>query len=89
MSASGLFIETSAPFSVGTKVTVRIFLHAAGVTVGSEGRVVRAVYPRKGRTERPGMGIQFVEDGDRGWQFVSRIPGENSEDLADTQRISR
>ena len=89
ISASGLFIETPTPFPVGTKLTVRIVLRAAEVTVGSEGRVVRTVLPGNGRSQTPGMGIQFVEDGNTGWQFVSRTGGETSDDRVKTTRVSR
>lgn len=73
ISSSGVFVETDEPLPAGLEVTVRIVLPAAGVIVGSRGKIVRSVRPG-GRSSRiPGMGIQFVGDGQDGWEFLSKI----------------
>lgn len=64
VSVTGAFVETSTPFPVDTKVSMRFQLPGANVAASIRGRVVRVnVGGRRGtRVQvREGMGLEFVQ----------------------------
>ncbi|HEY6010563.1 MAG TPA: response regulator [Nitrospirota bacterium] len=65
LSENGVFINTSSPGEVGTKLTLTIFLGEAAIRV--EGVVLYSFKPGEGPSHEPGMGIKFsrISPGDQ------------------------
>ena len=61
ISTSGLFIETSNPRPVGTRVPLKFSLPQSDAKIACLGEVIWARDYKGARQPAPGMGIRFVE----------------------------
>jgi len=68
ISASGAFVHCDEPYTVGTAVSLELFLEDGHVRV--EGRVVRVGVGRSGRS---GMGILFTQLDERARARIERL----------------
>ena len=68
ISASGVFVHCDEPYTVGTAVSLELFLDDGQLHV--EGRVVRV---GAGRGGRGGMGILFTQLDDRAGARIERL----------------
>jgi len=68
ISASGVFVHSDEPYTVGTAVSLELFLEDDHVQV--EGRVVRVGVGRSGRS---GMGILFTQLDERARARIERL----------------
>ncbi len=68
LSASGVFVHCDEPYTVGTAVSLELFLEDGHLQV--EGRVVRVGASRSGRV---GMGILFTQLDARGRARIERL----------------
>lgn len=68
ISASGVFVHSDEPYTVGTPVTLELFLDDGHIQI--EGRVVRV---GAGRSGRSGMGILFTHLDDGAHARIQRL----------------
>jgi type IV pilus assembly protein PilZ len=61
LSIGGIFIETSSPLKVGTRLKVQFCLPEIQKEILADGMVVRKVDVRSKDPRLPGMGIQFSD----------------------------